>query len=66
MTEDEMVGWHHRQIIGLKQVVDSDDFNVIAEVFNCRAEDHTTDSSETIDADLNHLHQLLLDFVFYT
>ena len=44
---------HVGEIVRIEKVVDSDDFDVFAEILDCCAEDHASDSSETIDTDFD-------------
>ena len=43
---------HVRQIVGLKQIIDSDDFNV-RKILYCRTEYHSSDAAKTIDTDFD-------------
>ena len=49
-----VVGEHVSEILGVEEVVDADDLDVFAEIFDGRAEDHASDASEAIDANFNH------------
>ena len=49
---------HIRQIVGIEEVVDADDIDVI-EVLNRRAENHAADTAEAVDANLD------CHFLFY-
>jgi hypothetical protein len=43
---------HVGEVLGLEQVVDAYDLDV-GKVARCRAEDHASDASESVDADLD-------------
>ncbi|MPM90357.1 hypothetical protein SDC9_137478 [bioreactor metagenome] len=51
---DRVVLEHVGQVIGIKQIVDADNLNVLAEVFDRGAEHHTANAPETVDTDFNH------------
>ncbi len=56
MLEDSVDGvvfQHVREIIRIEKVVDSDNFDVLGEVFHCSAENHASDSSESVDSYFN-------------
>ena len=50
---DGVILQHVGEVVGIEKVVDSDDFDVITEILDCRAEDHASDSSETVDTDFD-------------
>jgi len=52
-TMDRVILEHVCQIIRVQKVVDSDDFDVIREVFDGSTENHATNSSESVDTDFN-------------
>ena len=41
---------HVRQIVGVEEVVDANDLDVISKVFYCCAENHAADTAETVNA----------------
>ena len=43
---------HVRQVVGLEQIVDGDDFNVW-KILHRRAEHHSSDAAKSIDTDLD-------------
>ena len=49
---DGVVLQHVGEVIGIEQVVDADDFDVL-EVLDCGAEDHTADAAKPIDANFD-------------
>ena len=42
---------HVGQVVGLQQVVDADDLDVVSEVLHRSAEHHAADAAEAVDAD---------------
>src|SRR5690606_13360378 len=48
---DRVVAQHVGQVVGLEQVVDRDDLDVLAEVLHRRAQHVAPDAAETVDAD---------------
>ena len=62
---DGVILQHVGQIIRIEQVVDADDLDVIAEIFNRRAEDHTADTAEPVDTDFNHCFTLFFSWFGY-
>jgi hypothetical protein len=44
---------HVGQVIGLQQVVDADDFDVVGEILHCGTEHHAADAAESVDTDLD-------------
>ena len=53
MVEDAVNGvvlQHVSEVLGIEEVVDSDDFNVLSEIFHSSAENHAADSSESVDS----------------
>ena len=57
---------HVRQIIRIEQVVDSDNFDVLAEIFERSTENHAADTAETIDTDFDsHFLFLLFGWVWF-
>ena len=47
---------HVGQILGIQQVVDTYDLNVIGKFVDCSAEYHAADTAETIDTNFNFCH----------
>ena len=54
---DRVILQHVGEVFGFEQVVDPDDFDVIAEVLDRSAEDHAADTAETIDTNFDHFWQ---------
>jgi hypothetical protein len=51
---DGVVLEHVREIIRIEQVVDADNLDVIGEILNRSAEDHTADTAEAVNTKFNH------------
>ena len=51
---DGVVLEHVSQIRGIEQVVDADNLDVIGEILNRSAEDHTADTAEAVNTKFNH------------
>ena len=58
---DGVVLQHVSEVLGIEKVVDSDDFDVLGEVFHCGAENHAADSSESVNSNFDsHFFSFLL------
>ena len=44
---------HVGEVVGIEQVIDAHDLDVVREVFNSRAENHAADAAEAVDANLD-------------
>ena len=53
-TVNRVVFEHVSEILGFKKIVDADNLNVLAEIFNRRTEDHAPNASEAVDTDFYH------------
>jgi hypothetical protein len=51
---------HVSEIVDVEEVVDTDNLNVLGEVFHSSAEDHTADAAETIDTEFESHYWILL------
>ena len=52
---------HVGEVVRIEQVVDPDNFDVIAEILDCGAENHPTDTTETVDTNFDHFDVPLVD-----
>ena len=50
---DGVVLEHVREVIGIEEVVDADDLDVVREVLDRSAEDHATNAAEAVDTNLD-------------
>ncbi len=62
-TVDGVILQHVCEVVSVEEVVDTDNSNVLGEVFHCSAEDHTADTTETIDTEFESHYWILLFFV---
>ena len=53
-TVNRVVFEHVSEILGFKKIVDADNLNVLAEIFDRCTEDHSPDASEAVDTDFYH------------
>jgi hypothetical protein len=51
---------HVSEVVNVEKVVDTDNLNVLGEVFHSSAEDHTADAAETIDTEFESHYWILL------
>ncbi len=54
---------HVSEVVNVEKVVDTDNLNVLGEVFHSSAEDHTADAAETIDTEFESHYWILLFIV---
>ena len=60
LAVDRIILQHVGEILGIEQVVDADDLDVLAEILDRSPEDHPADPAETVDANSDHF-----DFPFF-
>ncbi|MPN49832.1 hypothetical protein SDC9_197455 [bioreactor metagenome] len=55
LTVNRVILQHVCEVIGFEKVVDSDDFDVLCEVLDCRTENHASDSSKSVNCYSYHI-----------
>ena len=53
MTDD--TNTHYLAEIGVQQVIDTDDLDVLSEILDSGTENHTADAAKSVDTNFNHI-----------